>query len=98
MRIAEVKQIDTRFEQEIVHHDPEYDEHGEIIREAYDELAEVPVPVMGIVYRDATPEEEEACKAEELSEEESETEVERLHREVSDLREALEALLEGVTE
>ena len=98
MRIAEYKQISTRMEQRVVHHETETDENGNIIAEAWDETVEVKVPVMGMVYRDATPEEEEACKADELSEEESETEVERLHREVSDLREALEALLEGVTE
>lgn len=57
MRIAEYKQISTRTEQRVIHHDVEYDDDGNIIAEAWDETVEVQVPVMGMVYRDATPEE-----------------------------------------
>lgn len=58
MRIAEYKQISTRTEQRVIHHDTEYDDDGNIIAEAWDETVDVQVPVMGMVYRDATPEEE----------------------------------------
>ena len=57
MRIAEYKKISTRTEQRVVHHGTKYDEDGNIINEAWDETVEVEVPVMGMVYRDATPEE-----------------------------------------
>lgn len=58
MRIAEYKQISTRTEQRMIHHEAEYADAGNIIAEAWDETVEVQVPVMGMVYRDATPEEE----------------------------------------
>ena len=57
MRIAEFKEISTRTEQRVVHHGTKYDEDGNIINEAWEETVEVQVPVMGMVYRDATPEE-----------------------------------------
>ena len=57
MRIAEYKQVSTRAEQRIIHHAAEYDDEGNIIAEAWDETVDVEVPVMGMVYRDATPEE-----------------------------------------
>lgn len=57
MRIAEYKKISTRIEQRVVHHKADYNEDGNIINEAWDETVEVEVPVMGMVYRDATPEE-----------------------------------------
>ena len=57
MRIAEYKQVSTRTEQRVIHHGAEYNEDGSIAREAWDETVEVQVPVMGMVYRDATPEE-----------------------------------------
>lgn len=58
MRIAEYKQVSTRTEQRVIHHDAEYAEDGSVIAEAWDETVEVNVPVMDIVTRDATPEEE----------------------------------------
>ena len=57
MRIAEYKQISTRIEQRVIYHETEYDDEGNIIIEAWDETMEVEVPVMGMVYRDATPDE-----------------------------------------
>ena len=57
MRIAEYKKISTRTEQRVINHTAEYNEDGGIAREAWDETVEVQVPVMGMVYRDATPEE-----------------------------------------
>ncbi|MGN1368446.1 MAG: hypothetical protein ACI4WX_06235 [Aristaeellaceae bacterium] len=58
MRIAEYKQVSTRLEQRVIHHAAEYAEDGSITAEAWDETVEVQVPVMGTIYRDATPEEE----------------------------------------
>ena len=57
MRIAEYKKISTRTEQRVVHHEAEYNEAGNIVAEAWDETVEIQVPVMGMVYRDATPKE-----------------------------------------
>ena len=57
MRIAEYMRIGFNKEQRIFHHNAEYDDDGNIIEEAFDETVEVEVPVMGMVYRDATPEE-----------------------------------------
>ena len=57
MRRAEYKQVSTRTEQRAIHHDVEYDGDGNIIAAAWDETVDVEIPVMGVVYRDATPEE-----------------------------------------
>ena len=57
MRIAEYKQVSTRTEQRVIHHDALWDDNGNIIAGEWDETVEVQVPVMGMVYRDATPEE-----------------------------------------
>ncbi len=57
MRYGEYKQVSTRTEHRVVHHGMEYDEDGNITSEAWDETVDVEVPVMGMVYRDATPEE-----------------------------------------
>lgn len=58
MRINELVKVGERAEQHIIHHTAEYDDEGNIIAEAWDETVKVQVPVMGMVYRDATPEEE----------------------------------------
>lgn len=58
MKFGVFKQISTRTEQRVIHHDAEYAEDGSIITEAWDEIVEVQLPVMDMVYRDATPEEE----------------------------------------
>lgn len=58
MEIADYKQVSTRTEQRIIHHDELWDDNGNIVANAWDETIEVQVPVMDTVYRDATPEEE----------------------------------------
>ena len=70
MRIADYKQVSIRTEQRVVHHGTEHDKDGNIINEAWDETVEVEVPVMGMVYRDATPEEiaEFECQQAEMPE------------------------------
>ena len=57
MKYGEYKQVSTRTEHRAIHHEAEYDDDGNIINEACDEIVEVEVPVMGMVYRDATAEE-----------------------------------------
>lgn len=57
MRIAEYKELSKKTEQRVIHHDAEYGDDGNITAEAWDETVVVEVPVMGMVYRDATPEE-----------------------------------------
>ena len=57
MRIAEYKCIGFNKEQRISHHNAKFDDDGNIIEDAFDETVDVEVPVMGMVYRDATPEE-----------------------------------------
>lgn len=58
MKIAEYKQIDTKIEEYTVVIPPEYDEEGNVIIEEHNEIRAREVPVMGVVYRDRTPEEE----------------------------------------
>ena len=57
MRINELVKVGERTEQRIIHHDDQLDDNGNIIADAWDEVIDVEVPVMGMVYRDATPEE-----------------------------------------
>ena len=65
MRIAEYKQIDERIE--IIHHEATYDEDGNILTETHDE--EKHIPIMGMAYRDMTPEEIAELPQEEPQEE-----------------------------
>lgn len=58
MRIADYKQVSTRTERRVIHHDELWDDNGNIVANAWDETIEVQVPVMDTVCRDATPEEE----------------------------------------
>lgn len=58
MRTAEYKQIDERTEEYTVTIPTKYDEEGNIISEEHEEIRTRTVPVMGMVYRDMTPEEE----------------------------------------
>lgn len=57
MRIAEYKQTGTRTESYTVTIPPEYDNEGKLITEEHEETRTREVPVMGMVYRDMTPEE-----------------------------------------
>ena len=57
MRIAEYMRVGFHKKQRILHHNAKFDDDGNIIAEAFDETVDVEVPVMGMVYRDATPEE-----------------------------------------
>lgn len=57
MKIAEYKQTGTRTEEYKVTIPAEYDEEGDIISEEHEETRTREVPVMGMVYRDMTPEE-----------------------------------------
>lgn len=56
-RIAEYKQTGERTEEYTVTIPAEYDEEGNVISEEHEEIRTRTVPVMGMVYRDATPEE-----------------------------------------
>lgn len=57
MKVAEYKQIDTKTEEYTVTIPAEYDEEGNIISEEHEETRTREAPVMGMVYRDMTPEE-----------------------------------------
>ena len=58
MRTAEYKQIGTKIIDEKITIPAQHDEKGNIIVEEHAETIQKEVPVMGMVYRDATPEEE----------------------------------------
>lgn len=57
MKIAEYKQTGIRTESYTVTVPPEYDEEGNLISEEHEETRTREIPVMGMVYRDMTPEE-----------------------------------------
>ena len=63
-RVAEYKQIDTKTEEYTVTIPAEYDDEGNIISEEHEEIRTREIPVMGMVYRDMTP--EEIAEAEKL--------------------------------
>lgn len=80
MKTTEYKQTGTRTESYTVTIPAEYDEEGNIIFEEHEETRTREVPVMGMVYRDMTP--EEIAEAERLQAEMPEpqpTEEERLN-------------------
>lgn len=62
MRVAEYKQIDERTEEYTVTVPAEYDEDGSITVEEHEETRTRTIPVMGMVYRDMTPDEEAEYK------------------------------------
>lgn len=81
MKVAEYKQTGTRTEEYTATIPPEYDEEGNIISEEHEETRTREVPVMGMVYRDMTP--EEIAEVEKLQAEMPEpqpTEEERLDK------------------
>ena len=57
MRIAEYKQIDTKIVEKTIIIPAQYDEEGNVAVEEHTETLQKEIPVMGMVYRDATPEE-----------------------------------------
>lgn len=57
MKVAEYKQTGTCIESYTVTVPAEYDEEGNLISEEHEETRTREVPVMGMVYRDMTPEE-----------------------------------------
>ena len=57
MKVAEYKQIDTKTEEYTVTIPAEYNDEGNITVEEHEEIRTREVPVMGMVYRDMTPEE-----------------------------------------
>lgn len=57
MRIAEYKQTGTHTEEYTVIIPAEYDDEGKMTVEEHEETRTREVPVMGLVYRDMTPEE-----------------------------------------
>lgn len=57
MIVAEYKQIDTRTESYTITIPAEYDSEGKLITDEHEETRIREVPVMGMVYRDMTPEE-----------------------------------------
>lgn len=64
MRIAEYKTINVETVTETIIIPAEYDDEGNIITEEHEETITKEVPVMGMVYRDASPEEEAQYAAE----------------------------------
>ena len=56
-KVAEYKQINTRTEPYTVNIPAEYDDEGNMTVEEHEEVRTREVPVMGVVYRDMTPEE-----------------------------------------
>lgn len=57
MKIAEYKQTGTRTESYTITIPSEYDNEGKLITEEHEETRTREVPVMGMVYREMTPEE-----------------------------------------
>ena len=57
MKVSEYKQTGTCTESYTVTVPPEYDEEGNLISEEHEETRTREAPVMGMVYRDMTPEE-----------------------------------------
>lgn len=59
--------IGERTEQVPVYHEAEYDELGNLVKDAYEELVDKVVPIMGAIYEEMTQEEiDEMEKQEEL--------------------------------
>ena len=93
MKINELKQIGTREETRTRVVPATYDEEGNLLTEETTEEYTVEVPVMGMVYRDATPEEIEAMEQEEIPDMPQSPEDR-----IAELESALDTLLSGRTE
>lgn len=95
MKINDLVKVGERTEQRVIHHAAEYAEDGSVARDAWDETIEVQVPVMGVVYREATP--EEAAEFDRQRAELPEPQPTPEER-IAELEAALDMLLKGVTE
>lgn len=93
MRIAKYKQIGIKEETRTRVVPATYDDEGNILTEETTEEYTVEVPVMGMVYRDATPEEIEAMQQEEIPDMPQSPEDR-----IAELESALDTLLSGRTE
>lgn len=91
MRIAEYKQIGTKTETRTRVVPATYDDEGNLLIEEMTEEYTVEVPVMGMVYRDATPEEIE-------QQEEIPDMPQSPEDRIAELESALDTLLSGRTE
>ena len=93
MKINELKQIGTKEETRTRVVPATYDDEGNLLTEETTEEFTVEVPVMGMVYRDATPEEIEAMQQEEIPDMPRSPEDR-----IAELESALDTLLSGRTE
>ena len=83
MRIAEYKKTGTKTEKYKVTVPAEYDEENNLISEEHEETKIREIPVMGMVYRDMTPEEiEEMEKLQKEMPEEQPTQQDRIEAQV----------------
>ena len=80
MRVAEYKQIDERTEEYTVTVPAEYDAEGNVTVEEHEETRTRTIPVMGMVYRDMTPDEEAEYKRQQMRSEppEEPTQIDRI--------------------
>lgn len=79
MRVAEYKRIDERTEEYTVTVPAEYDAEGNVTVEEHEETRTRTIPVMGMVYRDMTPEEEAEYNLQQMrSEPEEPTQLDRI--------------------
>lgn len=91
MRIAEYNQVGTKEETRTRVVPATYDNEGNLLTEEKTEEYTVEVPVMGMVYRDATPEE--------IEEQEEIPDMPRSPEDrIAELESALDTLLSGRTE
>lgn len=94
MRIAEYKKIGSHTEPRTIHHDATFDDiTGLRIADAFDDVVEVEVAEMGLVYRDATAEEVEQMAREAAEMPVPEPSVEE---QLADLTELVEVLTEVI--
>lgn len=95
MKISEYTTIDVKTVETIILVPDEYDENGNITIPEHEESVLLETPVMGMVTRDMTPEEEQAYLAEQANIPVPEPTPEER---IAELESALSALLEGRVE
>ncbi len=94
MKINELVQISTELVEQEITVPAEYDDEGNILSKEHTETVTVERPVMGVVYRDMTPEEEAEMQTDAEPTVTERTTEERL----DDLEAAVDILLTGVVE